>query len=187
MLVERPLDWFSDVNYAGPPMAPAITDTPTALGREFSKRLKQLGMSRREFVRRSGLSRQTLFKIENEGHTVLRDQTYAALDTYLHWVPGTAVALATGNEEAIENADALTRIDRESAYRWRIVERIQSMSLEELEQMVALMESRTLGESPISTQRHIELMASRIDTLEEKLGVSSGGRETRAKNQPTGD
>jgi len=115
----------------------------------------------------------------------LRDQTYAALDTHLHWVPGTALALASGNEDAIETADALTKTDRESAYRWRIVERIQSMSLEELEQMVALMETRTLGETSISTGRHIELMENRLALLELRMGVN-GGTEAGSTDNPFG-
>lgn len=160
-------------------MAPGQAQARSILGVELAKRLKQLGISRREFVTRSGVSRQTLHKIEHEGHTDLRDQTYAALDEYLYWVPGTAVALAAGDVSAVESADALTRTDRESAYRWRIVERLQSMSLSDLERMVAIMERETLGESPITTARHIELMERKIAQLEhqrdgEPVGNSGG-------------
>lgn len=165
------------VNY-GLLMAPGQDRTASAgsaLGVELARRLKQLGISRREFVNRSGVSRQTLHKIEHEGHTVLRDQTYAALDEHLYWVPGTAVALASGDISAVEQADALTLVDRESAYRWRIVERLQSMSLDELERMVAIMEGESLGEAPISTARHIELMEQRLRLLEsQRDGVSVG-------------
>ena len=124
-------------------------------------------MSRREFERRSGLSRQTLYKIEHEGHAELRDHTYQLLDEHLKWVPGTSLALAQGEVSAIESADALTLADRESAYRWRIVEKIQSMSLSDLETMVAVMEERTLGVVAESTSKHIELMEQRISALEE--------------------
>lgn len=157
-------------------MAPGSESGQTQLGAELAKRLKQLGISRREFVSRSGVSRQTLHKIEHEGHTELRDQTYAALDEHLYWVPGTAVALASGDVSAAEQADALTQVDRESAYRWRIVERLQSMSLNELERMVAIMERETLGESPISTARHIDLMEQKISAHEQQrdgVGVGS--------------
>ena len=165
------------MNY-GLGMAPPQTDSEsagTALGRELAKRLRQLGISRREFVNRSGVSRQTLLKIELEGHTVLRDQTYAALDEHLYWVPGTAVALASGDISAVEQADALTTVDRESAYRWRIVERLQTMSLDELERMVAMMEGESLGEAPISTARHIQLMEQTLAALEsQRDGVQVG-------------
>lgn len=160
------------------PMAPGQTGSTSPLGVELAKRLKQLGISRREFVTRSGISRQTLHKIEHEGHTELRDITYASLDEHLYWVPGTAVALAGGDVSAVEQADALTRVDRESAYRWRIVERLQSMSLAELERMVAIMERETLGESPISTARHIQLMEDKIAQLEHQRDGESIGSET---------
>lgn len=152
-------------------MAHQQTDSPSLLSVELTRRLKQLGLSRREFERRSGLSRQTLFKIESEGHTELRDQTYRLLDEHLKWVPGTALALAQGDPGAVESADALTLADRESAYRWRIVERIQSMSLAELETLVAVWEERTLGESAGSTDRHLELMEDKIAALEGKQTV----------------
>lgn len=161
-------------------MAPGNESGQTQLGAELAKRLKQLGISRREFVSRSGISRQTLHKIEHEGHTELRDLTYALLDEHLYWVPGTAVALASGDISAAEQADALTLVDRESAYRWRIVERLQSMSLQELERMVAIMERETLGESPVSTARHIELMEQRIAAHERaEDGVTVGSQKQR--------
>jgi transcriptional regulator with XRE-family HTH domain len=161
------LDRFTPENYSPVVMAHQQTDTLSLLSVELTKRLKQLGYSRREFERRSGLSRQTLFKIEHEGHTDLRDDTYRTLDEHLKWVPGTALALSQGEVKAVEQADALTLADRESAYRWRIVEKIQSMSLGELETMVAIMEERTLGEVAMSTARHIELMEQRISALED--------------------
>ena len=161
-------------------MAPGQTHAASPLGAELARRLKQLGISRREFVSRSGVSRQTLHKIEHEGHTELRDQTYAALDEHLYWVPGTAVALAHGDISAVEQADALTRVDRESAYRWRIVERLSSMSLDDLERMVAIMERETLGESPISTARHIELMEHKITQMEHQRDGETIGHESRS-------
>lgn len=139
---------------------------PSLLSLEVTKRMKQLGISRREFERRSGLSRQTLFKIERGGHTDLRDMTYQLLDEHLKWVPGTALALSRGEVQAASDADALTTADRESAYRWRIVERIQTMSLDELETMVAIWEERTLGKQAESTAEHLRLMEGELANLE---------------------
>ena len=145
-------------------MAHTQGSTLSVLSVEVTKRLRQLGLSRREFERRSGLSRQTLYKIENEGVTVLRDQTYRLLDEHLKWTPGTALGLAQGENTTPE--DALTLADRESAYRWRIVEKIQSMSLADLETMVAIMEQRTLGEPAESTEHHLEMMENKLAALE---------------------
>jgi len=139
--------------------------TLSLLSVELTKRLKQLGYSRREFERRSGLSRQTLYKIEKEGHSDLRDDTYRLLDEYLKWIPGTALALAQGEVQSASGADVLTVADRESAYRWRIVEKIQGMSLAELETMIAVMEQRTLGQSAQTTEEHLELMDQRLTDL----------------------
>lgn len=157
-------------------MAHQQTETLSVLSVEMTKRLKQLGLSRREFERRSGLSRQTLFKIEVEGHTDLRDHTYQVLDEHLKWVPGTALALSQGDARAVESADALTLADRESAYRWRIVEKIQNMSLRDLETMVALMEARTLGEVTASTAEHLGMMEERIKAVE-GMTQSVGGHQ----------
>lgn len=157
-------------------MAPGQTSGQSPLGRELANRLKKLGISRREFVSRSGISRQTLHKIEHEGHHELRDQTYALLDQHLYWTPGTAYALSKGEEDAIENADALTRVDRESAYRWRIVERLSSMSLDELERMVAIMERELLGESMTSAQ-HIAAMGDKLSQMEHQRDGETVGHD----------
>lgn len=146
-------------------MAPDTQARPLTLGGEFAKRISQLGISRREFVKRSGISRQTLHKIEHEGHTDLWEQTYAQLDTSLYWSPGTAKALAQGTLRDMSEADALTQVDRASAYKWRIVERMQSMSLDELERMVAIMEGEHLGTKPdvmISTDQVIAIVEAKV-------------------------
>lgn len=159
-------------------MGPNISESKLTLGGEFTKRLDQLNISRREFVRRSGISRQTLHKIEHEGHVDLWEQTYSQLDEALYWVPGTAKGLARGTLETIEQADALTQVDRESAYRWRIVERITSMSLEELERLVAMMESEKLGTRPdfmLSSDDVISIVEAK---LAERLGSRAEDEET---------
>lgn len=152
-------------------MAPEQVSGQTLLGAELARRLKVLGISRREFVSRSGISRQTLHKIEHEGHVVLRDITYGLLDEHLKWAPGTAVALAEGNPIAAEQADSLARADRESAYRWRVVERLQSMTLEQLERMVAIMERELLGVSMTTTAEHISAMDRELARLEHQRGI----------------
>lgn len=144
------------------------TPNNTALSRAFTERITTLGISRREFTKRSGLSRQTIHNIEKGGRTVLNAGTYAALDRGLYWRPGTALALSQDDESVLEYADQLTVVDRESATRWRIVERISSMSLAELDRLAAQMESGTSieGESPNPSTREL---AERLERLERSL------------------
>lgn len=107
-----------------------------ALADAFTARIRQLGISRREFVKRSGLSRQTLHNIEVDGRTVLQNDTYAKLDRALHWSPGTALALACGDDSVLTSNDPAAVEQRANGLRWLIVERLQSLSIEELETLV---------------------------------------------------
>jgi transcriptional regulator with XRE-family HTH domain len=141
------------------------TEDATPLACALTKRMEQLGMSRREFERKSGLSRQTLFKIENNQHVKLEPRTLALLDEFLKWVPGTALALSQGDASAVNDADILTRADREKAYRWSIVERLTNMSLEDLETLVAVMEQRALGQAAESATQHVELVTAQLDRM----------------------
>lgn len=111
-------------------------DNRTLLSKYFTERLAQLGLSRREFVRRSGISRQTLHHIEHEGRTALAPSTYAKLDEHLHWSAGTAYALANGDDEPLRNRPIVSGDERESALRWKVVRRIQTLTIEELEALL---------------------------------------------------
>lgn len=143
---------------------PSTDDVPSSLlAKEFTRRIEQLGMSRRQLTQRSGLSRQTLHNIEREGRTDLKPGTYQALDTALHWRPGTCLALAKGDASVLDTADAMMHRDKESAYRWRIVERIQRMSLVELERMVSMMEGDALGDdAPTDTNDVIATVEANV-------------------------
>lgn len=137
----------------------------------FTQRLNQLGLSRRELMRRSGLSRQTLHHIEHGGRTTLKPPTMQALDKALHWHPGTTAALCRGDFTGIEHADEWVIVEREGAYRWRIVQRMSRMSLQELEKLEALMEGANLGSDEIDDpQEAIHAMERRImAALEQRI------------------
>lgn len=110
------------------------TEPKASLGSAFAKRLEVLKMSRREFARVSGISRQTMHKIEHEPNHVATDVTYQMLDQALEWAPGTARGLAEGSYVSV--------------IRWRIIENLQSMSLTELEEMCKYIEAQELGSNP---------------------------------------
>lgn len=155
----------------------------SVLAREFTRRISQLGMSRRELTKRTGLSRQTLHNIEREGRTDLKPATLQALDRGLYWRPGTCLALLAGDVSVLDSADAMLHADKESAYRWRIVERIQRMSLVELERMVSMMEGESLGDNqPLSTDEVIarveETVLRRIEQRLQAIGDAPGNGQT---------
>lgn len=112
-----------------------IDETRTMLSQAFTKRLSQLGISRREFVRRSGLSRQTLHNIEVEGRTDLAAATMAKLDEHLQWKVGTTHALANGDAGWLTE-DAHAQEERAMKLRWQIVQHLSVLSLEDLETLV---------------------------------------------------
>lgn len=92
-------------------------------------------MSRREFVKRSGISRQTLHNIEIESRINLTKTTMDLLDKHLHWPPGTTWALCN-NDDSYFHPDAETVEERAQGLRWVLTQRIESLSLEDLETLV---------------------------------------------------
>ena len=176
------LDLDVSLNYSGLTMETEAMKGYLSLGEEFARRIDQLGISRREFVRRSGISRQTLHKIEHEGHVDLWEQTYGQLDEALKWSPGTAKALARGELHSMDERDALSLLDREGAYRWAVVERIHSMSLASLEKLVAMMEGEQLGTRPdvlLTTDEVIRIVEIKVsEALRQQEASKQGGKKT---------
>ena len=136
----------------------------------ITKRLEQLGMSRRELARRANLSRQTIHNIEKEGNTNLKPSTFRALDEALKWDAGTALALALG-----KGLDKETTEERVLEYVSRIALRLTHMTTEELELCLIMMEENELGQANHSsdefTNRMKQLVASwgkQLDQLREQ-------------------
>lgn len=111
--------------------------TVETLGSGLTERLEQLGMSRRELARRTGLSRQTIHNIER-GISVPKPETMAALDRALKWTRGTAEALVAG--KPIPRGRAKT--DEQLA---RIRFRLAHMSPAEIELTLIMLEEHHLG------------------------------------------
>ena len=156
----------------------------SVLADAFKRRITQLGISRRELTRRTGLSRQTLHNIEHEDKTELKPSTYQALDRALYWYPGTTYALSQGDESVLDHADTMLHADKESAYRWRIVERIQRMPLEELEKMVSMMEREALGDNgsePMDTETVIDRVERAVlERIESRMNLGTNGPTTKS-------
>lgn len=170
---------FTGGHYCAHPMNghDETQESSSLLATAFTKRITELSLSRREVVRRTGLSRQTLHNIEHESRVDLKPATLRALDEGLYWKPGTALALSQGDASVLQEADNLAIADKESAFRWRIVERIQQMSMTELERLVSMMEGAAFGETRTLTTDEViarveQSVMDRIDQRIRNLGTT---------------
>lgn len=143
-------------------------EVTSLLAREFTKRIEQLGISRRELTRRVNISRQTIHHIENDNRTEMRPSTYAAIDKGLHWRPGTALALSQGNADVLAESDTMTLEDRTDATRWRIVARVYSMTLDELDRLVGMIDGN-MQTNGHSEDDELAMLRGRLEALETRL------------------
>lgn len=118
-------------------------DTQTELGKAFTHRLRQIGLSRRELERRSGLSRQTLHNIEH-GEANQLPATLAIIDEHLRWREGTALALQDGDTSVL-NGKANHTASELAAKRLDAIQRIVLMSEDELETLITQWADQTEG------------------------------------------
>lgn len=142
-----------------------VADTQTLLGREITKRLTQLRISRREFVRRTGLSRQTLHNVEREGITDLWATTFRALDRGLGWPSGTAEALAKNDEsvlDALSSDESNAMVLRES-----LLARVADMTPQELDVLTKVLETGLFGRAASTMGEHVALMDKALHALNE--------------------
>jgi transcriptional regulator with XRE-family HTH domain len=128
------------------------------LAASITERLNQLGMSRRELSRRTGLSRQTIHNIEKEGNTNIRPSTLKAIDEALHWEAGTALSYALG-----KGADMGVTHERVLAYVSQIALRLTHMSTEQLELCLIMMEENELGQANHSTEEFKAAMERMVE------------------------
>lgn len=124
-------------------MAPKTQTTGgTVLGQMVADRMRQLGISRRQFCIQNNISRQTLYEIEYRGKVNLMTSTLVALDTGLHWEPGTALRYATGDADARNTNTVEERIDD---YLGRIIKQISRLTVDELEREAIWLEEELFG------------------------------------------
>lgn len=114
----------------------------TLLATEIQKRLSQLGMSRRELIRRINISRQTLANVEHGAYENFTDHTFSEIDKGLKWEPGTAKAFHQGNQQA---RDVISPEERIENYLTQILARLAEMNVDELEREVLMLEEESVG------------------------------------------
>lgn len=148
-------------------MAPTTQKPPSLLASEITKRLAGLRISRREFVRRTGLSRQTLHNVEREGLTDLWPTTFKALDRGLEWPEGTAKQLAAGDVTVID--EVLSLDQRLTMLRNQLMHGILQMDLPELSHLIDVMEKHVFNRSTGGAAEHVQMVEARLDRMEQFL------------------
>lgn len=116
---------------------------PLTLGEAMAQRMAQLGMSKRALAARTGLSRQTINNAEH--NRVVTGHTLACLDEGLYWKPGTALALVKGDDSLLKEADLLIKEEDGSTTRWALVMRVSKLSLDDLQQLTAYLDTHLDG------------------------------------------
>jgi hypothetical protein len=145
------------------PLSMEATTTNTSgtlLGRMVQERLRQLGVSRRQFCISNNISRQTLYEIEHQGKVNLMPSSLVAIDKGCHWEPGTAARYAVGDTNV---GSELSNEERVENYLRKIMERISLMTIDELERESIWLEEELFG-------RNSEDMAESITLIRDALG-----------------
>lgn len=159
---------------------------PNLLGKEIGKRLEQLGMSRREFNRRFKLSRQTLHSLEHSSDKRFAESTFQQIDVGLKWPPGTAKGYYEGIANAREIVGGQTAEELIRQYLDSIVSHVYSMSLEELEREVLMLEEETFGRPLPTSDESLTVIRETVNRLTNAMlnGIKkpnnhNGGRKVR--------
>ena len=138
---------------------------PNLLGEQIDKRLRQLGMSRRELSRHVPISRQTLHELEHNPGKGFAESTFDALDHGLKWEPGTAKLFHQGNHMARNHAGDASIDERIDEYLRRIIARLAEMDIDQLEREVLMLEEESYGQIPARNVKTSKLVGRHIEKL----------------------
>jgi hypothetical protein len=156
------------------------------LGQEITKRLAQLGMSRREFSRRNKLSRQTLHSLEHSYNKGFAPSTFDAVDVGLKWPSGTAKAFYEGIANAKDLLGGSTTEELIREYLSSILGHVCQMNLEELEREVLMLEEETFGRPLPTSEESLNVIRETVNRLTNAMlngikepPVHNGGRKVK--------
>lgn len=149
-MLGRCLHDLTNVKYDWGTMAKARNEPTTVLGEAIRKRIDQLGISRRELAKRSGISKQTIHDLEHMNRG-FQSGTLIALDRALKWEAGTALAFHIGDESARDGGESIdTKVTR---YFNGIMAHLATMTTDELERELLMLEEESFGRTfPNSTE-----------------------------------
>lgn len=113
------------------PLCPLVSLRHTAnvqhdwqrLAKRIANRRVQLGFSKREAIRRSGLSSTTWLKVENDAEPIA-DSTWSGVEIALQWEPGSVAAVLDGGDETPMPTPASTTEQIDELF--RRIERLES-------------------------------------------------------------
>lgn len=147
-------------------MAIPKNEPTTVLGEAIRKRIQQLGLSRRELAKRSGISKQTIHELEHSDKG-FSGQTLELLDAALKWEPGTSLEFWMGNPNARDGGEAIeTRV---TEYLTKIIRHLATMGVDELEREVIMLEEETFGRSFPNIEEAIPEYEARLQSLASRL------------------
>jgi transcriptional regulator with XRE-family HTH domain len=147
---------------------------PSFLGEQIRNRLKQLGISRRDLARVTGLSRQTLHHLEYDSGRGFALSTFKAIDKGLKWPKGTAEAYYRGIADARDQLEGFTTEERVENYLGAILAHLATMNVDELEREVLLLEAEAYGREGLPSADALVTIRESITRLGRKM---SNGKE----------
>jgi transcriptional regulator with XRE-family HTH domain len=155
-------------------------DSGTLLGRMVVDRLRQLGVTRSQLSRNTGISRQTIWEIEHNGRVNISPVRLSALDNALHWPPGTAMQYALGQEP-----NPVADGERIEVYVARILELISHFTVDELEREAIWLEEEMYGRSANSPTESVELIRHAMREFVADVGGNDDPKTKRRRRKST--
>jgi transcriptional regulator with XRE-family HTH domain len=144
-------------------------ETRTLLGVEIRKRLKQMGISGRELCKAINLSRQTLHSLEHESGRGFAPTTFEAIDRGLFWPMGTAEAYFRGVVNAKDQIGGWSVEERVSNYLQSILKHLATMTVDELEREVLILETESYGRPLRTDSEALAVIRETVRRLENEI------------------
>lgn len=163
-------------------MATHSDSTPSFLGNQIRNRLKQLGISRRDLARQTGLSRQTLHHLEYDSGRGFALATFDAIDQGLKWPKGTAEAYYRGVVDAKDQLGGWSVEERIENYLGSILAHLATMNVDELEREVLLLESEAYGREGLPDTDALAVIRETVLRLENQMANGTAYRGTTKNN-----
>lgn len=156
--------------------------SPSFLGQQMRNRLKQLGLSRRDLARATGLSRQTLHHLEYDSERGFALSTFDSIDEGLKWPKGTAEAYYRGVVDAKDQLAGWSVEERIENYLGSILAHLATMDVDELEREVLLLESEAYGREGSPNPDALAVIRETVLDMEKTMANGKDFRGTGMKH-----
>lgn len=159
-------------------MARPTNEPTTLLGEAIRKRINQLGISRRELAKRSGISKQTIHDLEHS-QRAFKGSTLMAIDQALKWKEGTALAFHTGDDPNRDGGESVEA--KVTRYFNAIMAHLATMTTDELERELLMLEEESFGrtfpnsaDAMVAYEARFKTLASQLSETWESLNGNVG-------------